>query len=163
MRKSFNLRCFFSPLDSSFFSILQILGNILRGNPGEDDSSSPIHYSSVFSHSELDVAYEYLPRSAVFEIQALVVTQMMRILNFFALNLGSPCCTQSSIIFSELNFHLEKLVELFVQGVLGDLVHQNGILCESEENDSKYCSFDFSLTSTLNTDHRTFSFLSLSV
>ena len=29
------------------------------------------------------------------------------------------------------------------------LVHQNRILCGSEENDSQYCSVDFSVTSTL--------------
>ena len=52
----------------------------------------------------------------------------MRILNFFAPNFGSPCRTQSSIIFYQLNFHQKQLVELFVQGVLGDLVHQNKIL-----------------------------------
>ena len=75
------------------------------------------------------------PIIVVFEIQAHAVTRMMRILNFFASHFGSPCCTQSRIIFSELNFHQEQLVELFVQSVLGDLVHQNGILCESEEND----------------------------
>ena len=44
----------------------------------------------------------------------------------------------------ELNFHQEWLVELFVNGVLGDLVHQKRILGESDENDSLYCSFDFS-------------------
>ena len=39
-------------------------------------------------------------------------------------------------MFSELNFDQEQLVELFVPGLLGDLVHQNRSLCESEENDS---------------------------
>ena len=45
----------FFPLDSSVFSILQILGNFLRSIPGEDGSSSPIHYTSVFSHAGLDL------------------------------------------------------------------------------------------------------------
>ena len=67
----------------------------------------------------------------------------------FLRNFESPGRTWSDIIFSELNFQQEQLVELFVQGVLGDLVRQNRILCESE-NDSKYCSVDFSLTSTLH-------------
>ena len=52
----------------------------------------------------------------------------MHILNFFAPNFGSPCRTQSSIISYQLNFHQKQLVELFVQGVLGNLVHQNKIL-----------------------------------
>ena len=38
----------------------------------------------------------------VFEIQTLVAIQKMRIMNFFVPNFGSPCCTQSSVIFSEL-------------------------------------------------------------
>ena len=83
--------------------------------------SSPIRYTRVFSHAELDLPTEWLSIIVVFEIQALVVTQIMRILNFFALHSGSPWCSQSSIIFSELNFYQEKPVELFVQGVLGDL------------------------------------------
>ena len=52
----------------------------------------------------------------------------MHILNFFAPNFGSPCLIQSSIISYQRNFHQKQLVELFVQGVLGDLVHQNKIL-----------------------------------
>ena len=39
-------------------------------------------------------------------------------------------------MFFELNFHQDRLVELFVPGLLRDLVHQKIILCESEENDS---------------------------
>ena len=92
---------------------------------------------------------DWLSTNVVFEIQAHAVTRIMRILNFFAPKFGSPCCTQSRKNFSELNFHQENPVELFVQSVLGDLVHQNRILCESEENDSQYCSVDFSFTSSL--------------
>ena len=136
-------------LCSSVFSTLQFLVNFLRSIPGEDGSSSPIHYASVFSDADVDLPDGWLPIFVVFEIQAHAMARIMRILNFFAPNFGCPCCTQWRKIFSELNFHQENPVELFVQGVLGDLVHQNGILCESEENDSWYCSVDFSLTSTL--------------
>ena len=80
-------------------------------------SSSPIHYTSVFSDVELDLPIDWLPIIVVFEIQAHAVTRKLRILNFFVPNSGSPCCTQSSIIFTELNFHQEHPVELFVQGV----------------------------------------------
>ena len=48
-------------LYSSVFSILQFLSNLLRSIPGEDGSSSPIHYTSVFFHSELDLPIEWLP------------------------------------------------------------------------------------------------------
>ena len=61
----------------------------------------------------------------VSEIQAHVLTQLMRILIFSVPYSGSPCYTQSSIIFAELNVHQKWLVELSVQGVLGDLVLQN--------------------------------------
>ena len=74
---------------------------------------------------------------------------MVHVLDFFIINSGSPCGTQSSIIFSGLNVHQESLVELFVQNVVGDLVHQNRILFEYDENNSLYCSVDLSLTSTL--------------
>ena len=84
------------------FSILQILGNFLRSIPGEDSSSSPIHYTNVFSHAELDLPFDWLPVIVVFEIQALVATQPVHILNFFARSSGSPGRTQSSIIFSKL-------------------------------------------------------------
>ena len=123
-------------LCSSVFSILQILGNSLRSIPGEDGSSSPTHHTSVFSRVELDLPIDWLPVIVVFEIQALVATQSTHILNFFAPSSGSLCCTHSDVIFSELNFCQEQLVQLFVPDVLGDLVHQNRILCESEENDS---------------------------
>ena len=115
-------------LDSSVFSILQFLGNFLRGIPGEDDSSFPTHCTSVLCHAELELPIDWLPAIVVLEIRALVATQLMHILNFFAPNFGSPCLTQSMIIFSELNFNTEPLVELFVPGVLGDLVRQNRIL-----------------------------------
>ena len=124
---------FFAAASSQFFNFL---ATFLRSIPGEDGSSSPIHYTSVFSHAELDLSIDWLPVILVIELQALVSAQSMHILNFFALSSGSPCHTQSSIIFSGLNFHQEQLVELFVPGLLGDLVHQNRILCESEENDS---------------------------
>ena len=107
----------------------------MRSNPGQDHYSSPIHHSNVFSRTELDLPIDWLSIIVVFEIQPLVATQSMHILNFLALSSGSPGRTQSNIIFSELNFHQEQLVELFVPGLLGDLVHQNRILCESEENE----------------------------
>ena len=73
---------------------------------------------------ELDLSVHWLSIIVVFEIQALAVTRIMRILNFFALNFGSPCRLQSSIIFSDQ----EQSVEFFVPGLLGDLVPQNRIL-----------------------------------
>ena len=79
---------------------------------------------------------DWLPVIDVFEIQALVATRSMHILNFFASDFGSPSRTQSREIFSDLNFHQENFVELFVPGLLGGLVHQKRILCESEESDS---------------------------
>ena len=123
-------------LKNSVFSILHFLGNFLRSIPGEDGFSSPIHYTSVFSHAELDLPIDWLRTIVVFEIQALVATQSTHILNFFALNSESPGRTQSNFNFSELNFHQEQLVELFVPGLLGHFVHQNIFLCESEVNDS---------------------------
>ena len=108
----------------------------MRGIPGENDSSSPMYCTNAFSHAELDLPIDWLPVVVVLEIQALVATQSMQILNFFALSSGSPGRTQSCIIFSELTFHQEQLVELFVPGLLGALVHQSRILRESEENDS---------------------------
>ena len=83
-------------LYSSVFSILQFLGNFLRSTPGEDGSSSPIHYTNVLSHAELDLSIDWLPAIVVFEIQALVATQSMHILNFFGLTSGSPCRAQSN-------------------------------------------------------------------
>ena len=103
--------------------------------------------TSVREHIKLDLSHEYLPTIVVFDIQALVAGRIMHILNFFLPNSGSPRCTQSSIIFSELHFHQEQLFELFVEDVLGDLFQQKRIRCESEENDS--CSVDSSLTSVL--------------
>ena len=77
------------------------------------------------------------------------MTQIVHFLNFFFLNSVFPCCTQSNRTFSELNFHQELLVELFVGGLLWDLVHENRILFKFDENESLYCSFDFFLTWTL--------------
>ena len=105
-------------LYSSVFLIFQFLGNFLRSILGEDGSSSPIHYTSVFSHAELNLPIDCLPIIVVFEIQTPVATQSMHILNFFARSSGSRCRTQSNIIFSELNFLQEQLVELFVPGFL---------------------------------------------
>ena len=87
------------------------------------------------------------PKNAVFRprsyskgpnhaLEKVLTKETPGILNFFALSSGSPGRTQSNIIFSQLIFHQERLVELFVPGLLGDLVHQIFILCESEENDS---------------------------
>ena len=63
-------------------------------------SSSPIHYTSVFSHAELDLPIGWLPVIVVFEIQALVETQSTHIVNFFALSSESP----SFQVFSEISF-----------------------------------------------------------
>ena len=62
------------PLGCSVFSFFLIIDNFLRTIPDEDDSSSSIRYTSVFSHAELDLSIEYLPIIVVFEIQALVAT-----------------------------------------------------------------------------------------
>ena len=92
---------------SSFFSILQFLGNFLPSFLDEDGSSSPIHNAHVFFHVELDLSNEYLPIIVAFEMQALVAIGMMHILNFFVPNLGCKCRTQSNFIFPELNSHQE--------------------------------------------------------
>ena len=94
-------------LGSNVSSILQFLGNFWHSILGEDGFSSPTRYTSVFSHVELDLPIDWPLIIAVSEIQAHVVTQLMRILNFSVPYSGSPYYTQSSIIFSELNFHLE--------------------------------------------------------
>ena len=73
----------------------------------QDGPSSPIRYTNVFSHAELDLHIEWLPTSVILEVQAHAVTRTMRILNFFVPNSGSPCCTQLGIIFSDLKFHQE--------------------------------------------------------
>ena len=86
----------------------------------------PICYTNVFSLVELGLPIDWLSIIVFFEIQALFVTRIMRVLNFFASNSGSPCCAQSDM-FSDLNFHQEQLVELFVEDFLGDLIHQNRI------------------------------------
>ena len=112
----------------------EIIPIFLHSFLDEYGPSSPIHYTNVFFHAELDLSIGLPPITAVFEIQAHAVTRIIRLLNFFAPILGSPCYAQSSIIFSELNFHQESLVGLLVQGILGHLAHQNRIICESEEN-----------------------------
>ena len=71
-------------LARSVSSIVQFLGNFLRSIPGEDGSSSPIRYTNVFSHAELDLPIDWPPITAVFETSGLVVTQPMHILSFFA-------------------------------------------------------------------------------
>ena len=128
-------------LDSSVSSNLEFLGNFLRSILDEEDFSSPIRCTPNDLPSIIVVS----------EIQALVVTQVMHILNFVVLNSASPFRTQSNITFSALNFHHDQPVELFVRGVLGDLFHQNRILFESDDNDSSYCFVDFFLTLTLPT------------
>ena len=67
--------------------------------------SNSLH--KCFSHVELDLPIDWPLIIVVSEIQADVVTQLIRILNFSVPYSGSPYYTQSSIIFSELNFHLE--------------------------------------------------------
>ena len=99
----------------SVSSIHQFLGNFLHSTLDEDVPSSPICYTNILSR------------------WPCAVTWIIRILNFFASNSGSPSYTQSGIIFSDLNFHQEQLVVLFVEDVLGDLIHQKRIFCESSE------------------------------
>ena len=82
-------------LSSSVFSILQFLGNFLRGIPGE-------------------ALRLICPLIGL----ALVTTQSMHILNLFTLCSGSPRRTQNKKNFSEQNFHKKELVELFVPGLL---------------------------------------------
>ena len=96
----------FSP-DNSVSSILEFLGNFLRNLPGEDDFSSPIRCTNVLSHVERGLPNDSPSLIVVSETQALFVTQVMHILNFFVRSSGSACCTQSNLIFSELNFHHE--------------------------------------------------------
>ena len=80
-------------LYSSVFSILQLLGNFLRSIPGEDGSSSPIHCTHVFSHTEQDLPIDWLPVLVVFEVQALVATQSLQILNFDVMMTSTPAPT----------------------------------------------------------------------
>ena len=86
----------FSP-DSSVSSILQFLGSVLRSILDEDDFSFPSRCTSVSSHVELDLPIDWPSVIVVFEIQARVMTQIVRILNFFVLNSGSPYSAQLSI------------------------------------------------------------------
>ena len=96
---------YFHP-DSSVCSILQFLDNFLHSILDEDGPSSPICYTNVFSHAELALPIDWLPIIVIFEVQAHAVTLIIRILNFFVPNFGSPCCTHSDTILSELNFPL---------------------------------------------------------
>ena len=93
------------PLNSSVSSILQFLGNFMRSFPDEDDFSSPVRCTNVFSRVELGLPNDLPLIIVVSEIQALALTHVMHILNFFVLNSGAPCCTQSSLVLSEQNFH----------------------------------------------------------
>ena len=54
-------------LCSSVFSILQFLGNFLRSIPDEGGSSSPIHFTNVFSHAEHDLSIDWFPVIVVLE------------------------------------------------------------------------------------------------
>ena len=114
------LSYFIFRLESSVFSILQRLGNFLRCIPGEDGSSSPIHYTSVFSDVELDLPIDWFPIIVVFEIQTLVATQSTHTLNFFALR-------------SSLKFPLKSLLSSLSKMFLGDLIHKNRIFCDSSK------------------------------
>ena len=84
---------------------------------------------------KLDLSNESLPIIVVLEIQALVAARIMHILNFFVPNSGSSGRTHSDLIFSELNFHQQQLVELFVRGVLVDLIHQNRTSWDTPKQD----------------------------
>ena len=63
---------FFIAASSQFFNFLEFLRSI----PGDDGSSSPIHYTNVLFHAELDLPIDWLPVIVVFEIQALLATQI---------------------------------------------------------------------------------------
>ena len=90
------------------------------------------------------------------------MTRTMRVLNFFASNSGSPSCTHSEIIFSELNFHQEWLVELFVQDVLGDLVPvRKEFSVTLKRVTPNTVPSTFLCHQFCNTDHKTFSLFSL--
>ena len=113
-RKFFQSSLFFSIffLKAASFSILQFLGNFSHSFLDENGPSSPIRYTNVFSHVELDLHMDWLPIIVIFEVQVHAVIRIMRILNFFVPNSGSPRCTQSGLIFSDPDFHQEELVEL---------------------------------------------------
>ena len=70
------------PLDSSVSSILQLPGNLLRIIPDEDDFSPPTRCTTVFSHVALDLPIDWSSITVVSEIQALLVTQIIHIVNF---------------------------------------------------------------------------------
>ena len=131
-------------LCSSVFSILQFLGNFLHSIPGEDGS---IHHTSVLSHAQLDLPIDWLPVNCRLWDPSSRRDSIDAYSEFHRSEISRSYSVEYN--FSGLNFYQEQLVGLFVSGLLGDLVHQNRILCESEENDSKHCSVDFSLTSTL--------------
>ena len=48
---------------------------------GDDDSSSPVRYTDVFSHVELNLTVDWLSIIVVFEFQAHVATLLMHVLN----------------------------------------------------------------------------------
>ena len=93
--RSFNLHCVsVFPLDSSVFSILQFLGDFLHRFPDENGPSSPIRYTSVFSHVELDLPKDWL---------ALVVTRVMRILLWSEFSANNSLSSSSLKMFSEIS------------------------------------------------------------
>ena len=130
--------------DSSVFSILQFLGN--------------------FWHSilEFDLFIDWLSIIVVFESQAHAATQSMRVLNFFASNSGSPCCTQalSSLFwFFSNNSLLSSSLKIFSK--------ISSIRIEFSESLKRMTPNSVPSTfpwhQLYNTDHKTVSFLSLSV
>ena len=76
---------------------------------------------------------DWLPANVVFEVQAHAVTQSMRILNFIASNSGAYDVLIQSKFSLKWQFTKKKLVELFVEDVLGFLIHLNGIFWDSSE------------------------------
>ena len=125
--------CWVAPivlLCSNVFSNLQFLGNFLRSIPGNDGSPSPTRYTNVFSHVELDLSIDSLPIIVVFEIQALVATQSMQILNFFTPNFGSSCsCQKISLSWFFTN---DSLLSSSFQVFSEISFIRKGFLCESE-------------------------------
>ena len=150
-RKFFQSSLFFSIffLKAASFSILQFLGN--------------------FSHSFLDKKWSFISYSLHKRILSRRAWSAYGLASHNCHLWGSSSRCDSNNAYSEFlrsKFWISTLYSVrshllwsgfsprracwaLVQGVLGELVRQNRILCESEENDSQDCSVDFSLTSTL--------------
>ena len=156
-RKFFQSSLFFSIffLKAASFSILQFLGNFSHSFLDENGPSSPIRYTNVFSHVELDLHMDWLPIIVIFEVQAHAVIRIMRILNFFVPNSGSPRCTQSGLIFSDPDFHQEELVELLFKVFLENSFVRIEFFVSPKRMTPKIVPSTFLWHRLCNTDHRT--------